>query len=397
MTPMRSTSRDGSIDDTMKRVPCTVMRGGTSRAVFFRERDLPTDPERRDRTILSVMGSPHQRQIDGLGGADTLTSKIAIISPASDDDETDVRYEFGQVSIERPIVDYDTSCGNISSAVGQYAIEEGIVEPEPPVTTVSIRDANSGLVLTNEVPIENDYPKVTGEYSIQGTPGTGARVNVGFKHPGGGTTGALLPTGSTRDEMTVGGRTIEYSYVDAANPCAFVRASDFGLDGTELPVDVDTDEALLEVVEEIRSELAVTGGLAADRRDALENKTVLPMVCFVGPPADYTDYEGDPVRRDDVSLLGRLMVNRRLHKAYAGTGTVCTGVASQLEGSIVHEFARPFAVEGDRTTLRIGHPSGTIDAFVEVDDAGDVEQVLFSRTARRLMDGTAYARPEIIP
>lgn len=397
MSKPTSPERDKPVDESLQRVPCTVMRGGTSRAVFFRDRDLPDDPEERDRTILSVMGSPHPRQIDGLGGAETLTSKIAIVAPA-DEADADVRYTFGQVRIDKPIVDYTVSCGNISSAVGYYAVEEGIVAPAEPTTTVRIRETNSGVLLTNELPVAGGRPRVTGDFAIRGVPGTGARVDVGFVRPGGESTGmGLFPTGSPRDEMTIDGETVEYSYVDAGNPYIFVRASDFGCDGTELPEDVDTDEELLARVAELRARLAVESGIAEDRRDAMENKTVVPAVGLVAEPTDYVDYEGDPVSAEEVSILTRLVVDGKLHKAYAGTATVCTGVASRIEGTLVAEYVEPFEEPDGRTRVTVGHPSGTIDALVETDDDGDLEQVAFARTARRLMGGVAYARPDMVP
>jgi len=395
---MAPPTEEKPIDGRLRRVPCSVMRGGTSRAVFFREGDLPADPVERDRIILSVMGSPHPRQIDGLGGADTLTSKIAIVAPASGGDAADVRFTFGQVAIDRPVVDYDVSCGNITAAVGYYAIEEGLVDAIEPTTTVHIRDESSGLFLTTEIPVEDGVPRVTGEFAMHGAPGTGARVNVGFVDPGGSTTGeGLLPTGSPRNTTTVDGRTIEYSFVDAGNPFVFVRASAFDCTGTEMPEDIDDSESLLDRIEQVRVPLAVDTGMATDRRDALENKTVLPAVVLVGRPATYTDYEGDTVRMGEVSLLCRMVVDRKLHKSYAGTGTVCTGIASLIDGTIVEEYARPFPDGIADTRVTIGHPSGTIDAFLDTGDDGTPRRVLFSRTARRLLDGVAYARPELPP
>lgn len=369
------------------------MRGGTSKGVYFDERVLPTDTTERDRLVRSVMGSPDPRQIDGLGGADPLTSKVMLVAPSSEPD-VDIDFTFGQVNIDEPVIDWGGNCGNLSSALGYFAIQKGFVEPVEPATTVSIRKTRTEIRMTNEISIEDGVPKAVGEHSISGVPGTGARVNVGLIEPGGERTGATLPTGSARDEVTVDGTTVECSLVDAGNPCVFIRASDFGLKGTEMPARVDEDERLIARIEELRTKLAVRAGIAPDRRAAAETHTLLPLVVFVSEPSSYTDYLGGTVESEDISLTARMVFNRQMHKAYAGTGSAATAVASQVDGSLVEDVAEPFETDTSRVTIRIDHPSGTMDAQVEPGDERVAEATYFSRTARTLMDGVAYARPE---
>jgi 2-methylaconitate cis-trans-isomerase PrpF len=384
---------ESRVDADLRRVPCTVVRGGTSKGVLFRERDIPADPAERERLILNVMGSPDPRQVDGLGGADTLTSKAAVVGPSADSD-VDVDYTFGQVSVDEAHVDFEGNCGHISAAAGYFAVEAGYVEPDEPVTRVTMRNTGTNARMVVEVPVENGRSQSTGEFQISGVPRPGARVNVGIVRPGGGKTGATLPTGSPRDEARIDGQTIRCSLVDAGNPCLFVRATDLGLTGTESPDDVDTDEELLDAVEALRTEFAVESGLAESERVARETNTLLPLVVFVAEPTDYTAFGGERVPADDISLVARMVFNRRLHKAYAGTGSVCTGVASQIDGTVVSEVARSTDPAGGRQRLTIGHTSGTMDSLVDRDDDGDVREVLFRRTARRLMDGTAYTHGE---
>lgn len=235
----------------MEMIRCSIMRGGTSKGVFLLETDLPKDKELRDKMILQIYGSPDLRQIDGLGGADSLTSKVAIIGPSTRED-ADVDYTFGQVSITDAFVDYGGNCGNISSAVGPFAIDHGMVAPVEPVTKVRIHMTNTGRILTAEVPVYKGKAKVEGDFSIDGVPGTGAKIVMDWSDSVGGITGSLLPTGKAKDVIEAGGAKYTVSIVDAGNTVVFINAADLGITGVETPVQIDENGPLMERIEEIR-------------------------------------------------------------------------------------------------------------------------------------------------
>lgn len=220
----------------MERIPCVIMRSGTSKGIYLLSNDLPEDPEPRDKVILSIFGSPDSRQIDGLGGADPLTSKLAIIS-VSDREDADIDYTFGQVEIKKPYVDYSSNCGNISAGVGPFAIQQGLVRAVEPVTTVRIYNTNTKKVFVAEVPVKNGKPQVKGGYKVDGVPGTGARIGINMAGTIGAKTGRLLPTGNAMDTLDIKGfGLLPVSMLDAGSPMVFVRAKDLGLKGTESPV-----------------------------------------------------------------------------------------------------------------------------------------------------------------
>ena len=380
----------------MEALRCTIMRGGTSKAVFLREEDLPPPGEERDRLILRVFGSPDKRQIDGLGGADPLTSKLAIIG-APRMLNTDVTYTFGQVEIDEPHIDYKSLCGNISSAVGHYAIEAGMVEPVEPVTRVRAWTTNLKRVLTIEVPVRDGRPLRAGTYRVPGVPGTGARILLDFADTAGGATGNLLPTGNPTDMLDVPGvGPVEVSLVDIGNAHVFVRARDIGLVGTETPAEIDADKALLDRLERIRGAGAARIGMASSMQAARRETPATPILGIISPPADYTAHlDGSAVTADDVDLVARVMFMQITHKTYAGTSTVCTGVAARIPGTVVHEALRPDARE--RLAIRIGHPAGVIETESEVALSGGtgdrnygVQRATLGRTARRILDGTVY-------
>ncbi len=376
------------------------MRGGTSRAVFFHRADLPADPEIRDRVILKIYGGgdPYGRQLDGLGGATSVTSKTAIIGPASVPD-ADVDYTFGQVSVTTPLIDYGGNCGNISSAVGPFAIEEGFVRATDPVTTVRIWQTNTNKRIIAHVPTSNGVPQVDGDYAVDGVPGTGAMILLEFLDPGGSMTGRLLPTGRPTDALEVPGLgTLSVSLVDAANPVVFVRPSDLGLSGLEMPDRVDGDPALLARIEAIRAHAAVRFDLAHTPAEATAKSPGVPKIAFVTSSATYLSTAGRPVDAEQVDVVGRIMTMGRLHRAYALTGAICTAVAARVEGTLVHAAARPGA-EGERT-VRIGHPAGIIEVGADVrlrDGTWTVAQVATRRTARRLMEGAALIPASVWP
>lgn len=377
--------------EEQKRIRCAVMRGGTSRALFVMRGELPAQPELRDRTILRMYGSPDVRQIDGMGGADPLTSKLAIIGPPTHQD-ADVDYTFAQVSIEEALVDYKGNCGNISSAVGPFAIDEGLVDPVEPKTTVRIHQTNTSCILVAEVPVVNGKAAVEGNYHIDGVPGTGARIELDFSDTAGAVTGHILPTGKPLDRLDVEGvGPVDVSVVDAGNPCVFVRAKDLGIKGTETPDQIDANRALNDRIERIRGKIAAEIGLVEDWRDAAQASPYIPFFVLISPPATYVDFTtGRTVEAEEIDFVARLLFMLRMHKAYAVTGTVCTGAAAKIPGTIVHEATR---VESrGRTLTRIGHPAGVIEveAAVRSDDNPQLVRASVGRTARRIMEGYVF-------
>jgi 2-methylaconitate cis-trans-isomerase PrpF len=378
--------------EEQKRIRAVVMRGGTSRALFVMRNELPADPALCDRVILRMYGSPDVRQIDGLGGADPLTSKLAIIGPSTRPD-ADVDYTFGQVSIAQPFVDCAGNCGNISSAVGPYAIDEGLVDPVEPVTTVRIHQTNTRCILIAQVLVRNGKALVEGDYHIDGVPGTGARIALDFSDTAGAVTGKLLPTGQPVDRLDVPGvGPVDVSIVDAGTPCVFVRAADMGLAGTETPPEIDADRVLNDRIERIRGAAAANVGIVERWQDAAHKSPYLPFFAMVSPPAEYLDFTtGQMVAADRVDFCSRLLFMLKMHKAYPVTGTVCTGAAARIPGTLVYEAARPGS-RGQSLT-RIGHPAGVIDidAAIEMGDAGPrLVQAALGRTARRLMEGYVF-------
>lgn len=380
----------------MTAIRCAIVRGGTSKGVFIRENDLPADPELRRRVILAIYGSPDLRQIDGLGGADTLTSKLAIIGPSTRPD-ADVDYTFGQVSIPTPFVDFKGNCGNISSAVGPYAIDEGLVRPVEPVTTVRIHLTNSDSILTAEVPVVRGKAAVTGDFAIDGCPGTGARITLDWSDTAGAFTGKLLPTGHPRDVLEVDGVNYEVSLVDCANPLVFIHARSLGMTGTETPEEIDSNAALMARIERIRSRCAVIFGLVERAEEATTRSPYNPFFCIISAPTSYRTFDGKDVAADDVDIVSRLLFMLKMHKTHPGTGTVCLGAAARIPGTLVHEVLRPEA--HDRLVIRIGHPAGIIpveSAATEKNGEIRLTRAAVYRTARRIMDGQVYVRNSIL-
>jgi len=375
-----------------KRIPAVYMRGGTSKAVFFHENHLPKDPEIRDRVILAAYGSPdpNRRQIDGMGGAVSTTSKVAVISPSKSPDY-DVNYNFGQVSIDKPKIGYRGNCGNISSAVGPYAVDEGLVSAEEPMTLVRIHQMNTDKLIVAEVPVKNGCYNEEGDYAIDGVPGTGGKITLRFVDPGGSVTGKLLPTGNVRDVIELpGDGEITISIVDAANPVVFVRARDLGLKGTEI-YEIDGSAEIRQKLEAIRSMGAVMLGLAATPEEASEISQDVPKMAFVSEPQEYKAVTGKSLNKDDIDIVARIMSMGTLHKAYALTGAICTTGAAKIDGTIVNELVNRKAIENKE--IRLGHPGGIIIIEPRVEKKGNTFgyiEAAAGRTARRLMEGYVY-------
>ena len=370
-----------------------IIRGGTSKGIYIQPQNLPTDQAEKDALILKIFGSPDIRQIDGLGGADPLTSKLAIVGK-SDKEGVDVDYTFGQVSYVASTIDYSGNCGNISAGVGPFAVDEGLVEITEPITTVRIFNTNTGKMLVEKVEVVGGRAKVTGDYEIAGVPGTGSEVIIDFSDAQGAATGKILPTDNVIDILNIEGvGEIEVSLVDAANPVVFVRAKDLKMTGIETPAQIDENKDLLRILEEIRAKGAVKMGLCKNWKDAVNDIPAFPMVAAISEAQDYTDFtKGKAIKEADVDFVSRLLFMQVVHKTYAGTATVCTGAASRIKGTIVNQ-AMEAKGKGKDLSIRIGHPAGVIALNVaaeQTDGAWNLTQAEINRTARRIMDGNVY-------
>ena len=364
---------------------------------MFRESDLPADEAGRTRVLLRVFGSPDVKQIDGLGGATPQTSKAMIVGPATVPD-ADVQMTFGQVSLKDASVAWNTVCGNMTSAVGPFAINEGMVRAIEPFTNVRIYSVNSNKYVTAVVPVRDGGAFSEGDFAIPGVPGTGARIDLHWLDPAGSsirndsagsTTQKLLPTGNVRDEVTLSdGRKFHISVADAGNLTVFCDARELGLRGTELPAEFDANREIQATIEELRSRAAALCGLVIDWRDGTQKSPGTPKIGYTAAPVSYKDSGGRMVEAQAVDINVRLMSAMLMHKSYMGAGAVCTSAAAAIPGTIVHELCAKH--EG---TIRIGHPAGVMESDVVVaHENGRVRIVSgsFARTARRIMEGVAY-------
>ena len=385
------------MNNEAREINCVILRGGTSKGVYLLEKELPMDPAERDRVLLALFGSPDRRQIDGLGGADPLTSKLAFVAP-SDRQDADIEYTFGQVAIEEARIYYHSMCGNITSGVGPFAINMGLVPAVEPVTVIRMLNRNTGRIIRTEVPVCNGRAAFDGDYRIAGVPGTGAKILVDFAGAAGALTGRLLPTGHTRDELDIPGvGRLTVSVVDCAACQIYVRAADLGLKGTESPKEEDSQPELLKKLETIRSYVTWYIGLTETPDAATHVRRNTPHISIVSPAQDYRNHlTGEEIPASSCDFLARMMFMQIMHKTYAGTGSICVSVASQIPGTLVNEAARE-ECDG-RGTVRFGHPAGVIEveaSVVQQDGAYQVRRAAIGRTARMLMKGTAFVRSSV--
>jgi 2-methylaconitate isomerase len=383
------------------RIPAIYMRGGTSKGVFFHARDLPPAGAARDAVLMRTIGSPdpYGKQIDGMGAATSSTSKVVIIS-RSERPDCDVDYLFGQVAIDRPVVDYSGNCGNLTAAVGPFAVSEGLLaapmEPDAQGTaTVRIWQVNIGKKIIAHVPVKNGEVVEEGRFALDGVAFPAAEVKIEFLEPGGMAGdeggGSMFPSGKLVDLLGVPGvGHIEATLINAGNPTVFVAAESLGLAATERQADVDGNASLLEKLEAVRVQGALAMGLAATPADAAQRQHT-PKVAFVAPPRGYTPASGKPVAEGDVDLVARIMSMGRLHHAMTGTGAVAIAVAAAIPGTLVHKNLRPGIYrENEGVQVRFGHASGTLTVGAEAAlENGEwvVKKAVMSRSARRLMEG----------
>ena len=365
------------------------MRGGTSKALIFRAGDLPADRADWAPIFLAAMGSPDpaMRQLDGMGGGVSSLSKCCVVGPPSRPD-ADVDYTFAQVAIDRPEVDYASNCGNMSSAIGPFAVDEGLVAPPAGnEAVVRIHNTNTGKIIVARFPMEDGRAAVTGDLTIDGVAGTGAPIRLDFTDPGGAGTGRLLPTGNLTDRLDVPGLgPLRVTLIDAANPCVLVAAADLGMTATETPAAMERDTALIAGIEALRRVASVRMDLAADLEAAARIISV-PKVGILAPPADAPVLSGAVQTAASVDILARMMSSGQPHRAVPLTGALCLAVACRLPGTVAHDLVRP----GEATDpVRVGHPSGAILVAAGVSSGPDgprVSHATVFRTARRLFQG----------
>lgn len=380
-------------------IPATYMRGGTSKGVFFNLTDLPeaaqVPGEARDRLLLRVIGSPdpYGKHTDGMGGATSSTSKTVILSKSSQPDH-DVDYLFGQVAIDKAFVDWSGNCGNLTAAVGAFAIKSGLVDkvPDNGVAIVRIWQANIKQTILAHIPMTNGQVQETGDFELDGVTFPAAEVKVEFVNPVGDA--ELFPTGQLVDTLKVPGvGTFEATFINAGIPTIFLNAEAIDYQGTELQGDINGDQDALTMFETIRAHGAVKMGLIQDIAEAADRQHT-PKVAFVAPPKSYTSSSGKSISDDDIDLNVRALSMGLLHHAMMGTAAVAIATASAIPGTLVNLAAGG----GDRTEVRFGHPSGTLKVGAEVsrqDGHWQVDKVIMSRSARVLMSGQVHV-PDVI-
>jgi probable AcnD-accessory protein PrpF len=379
-------------------VRATYMRGGTSKGVFFEPDDLPAEAQKdaasRDAFLLRVVGSPdpYGKHIDGMGGATSSTSKVVFVSRSTRDD-CDVEYLFGAVAVEAPVIDWSGNCGNLTSAVGPFAIQRGLVDaPRDGLAVVRIWQANIGKKIIAHVPMSEGEVQELGEFELDGVTFPAAEIKLEFLDPGAdedGEGGAMFPTGRRVDTIEVPGiGRIEATLINAGNPTIFVDAQTLGFKGTELQDAINSDAAVLARCESIRAHATVAMGLAASAAEDTEKRPHTPKLAFVAPPRGYTSSSGKAVNADEIDLCARIFSMGKLHHAMTGTGAVAIAVAAAIPGTVVSRLAG-----SGREEVRFGHPSGSLLVGAAASQEGGewiVRKATMSRSARRLMEGLVF-------
>ena len=378
---------------TQLRLPAVYMRGGTSKGVFFLASDLPGDEQARERLLLRVVGSPdpYGKHTDGMGGATSSTSKVVILSKSSRAG-CDVDYLFGQVAVGQPVIDWSGNCGNLTAAVGPFAISSGLVEaPANGTAEVRIWQANIGKLIVAHVPMRDGEVQEEGDFELDGVPFPAAEIRLEFIDPAADDTesasGAMFPSGAAVDVLDVpGAGPVEATLINAGNPTIFIEACALGLQGTELQPEVNGRPGLLARAEAVRAHGAVAMGLVRSADEATRLRPHTPKLALIARPAAYVASSGRPVQASSIDLLARIFSMGVLHHAMTGTGAVAIAAAASVPGTLVHRLA-PAGADG---TVRFGHPSGTLRVgaqAVQQDGGWVIKQVSMSRSARRLMEG----------
>jgi hypothetical protein len=381
----------------MNVINCTILRGGSSRGLYIERDQLPPAGGERDRWILDLFGSPDMRQIDGLGGADKLTSKVAVMGAPTRAD-CDIDYLFGQVGTAIPRIDWTSNCGNLSAGAALYAVHKSRVPCDGDAAHIAIHQVNTGRRLLASVPLQDGKAALQGDFAIGGVPGTAPRIDLDFGDFGGGAMNrGLLPTGNAMDRFDVpGSGRIEASIIDAANLCIFVRAEEVGIDPQTGVDELQANGALVDRLETIRATVSrAIGFVTQDVEDEMKTR-VNPLLFAVSEPATYRALNGSVIAIGDQDILSRSITRGAFSKAYPGTGSVGTAVACGIEGTIAHGLWRGTSERGRSYDVRIGHPSGRLEVRARLDPVSNkppaLESAIVGRTARVIMDGTAYLK-----
>ena len=374
---------------TLEARRAVFMRGGTSKAIMFRAGDLPAQRDDWAPIFLAATGSPdpNGRQLDGMGGGVSSLSKVCVVGPPSRSD-ADVDYTFAQIAIDEPLVDYAGNCGNMSSAIGPFAVEEGLVpRPADGEAVIRIHNTNTKKIIVARFPVKGGRAVVEGDLAIDGVAGTGAPIRLDFTDPAGSKTGMLLPSGHPVDRLPLpSGGTIAATLIDAANPCVFVAARELGCTGTELPTVLERDTGLMERIEWVRRHAAVAMGMAANADAAGRIKSV-PKISMVAAPVDAPTLSGRVVPAGDADIVVRSVSVGQPHRAIPITVALCVAVACRTPGTVAYDLVRKTSASDP---IRIAHPSGSILVAAEVKEAGGTIAVPYAtvyRTARRLFQG----------
>ena len=381
----------------MTGIACTILRGGSSKGVYIERDALPPAGRERDRQILDLFGSPDVRQIDGLGGADKLTSKVALMGKPTRAD-CDIDYLFGQVGTVVPRIDWTSNCGNLSAGAALYAVHRNYVAPNGESANVAIHQVNTGRKLRASVPLQNGGAALKGDFAIGGVPGTGPRIDLDFGDFGGGAMKqGILPTGNPVDKFDVPGLgRIDVSVIDAANLCIFVRVEDVGIDPLTGVEELQADRALIDRLEAIRATVSRDIGFVTDDVEEEMKVRVNPLLFAVAPPTTYRALNNVVVGEEDHDILSRSMARRAFSKAHPGTGSIGTSVACGIEGTIAQEAYRGRSERGKSYSVRIGHPGGHLEVRAKLDALSNqppvLESAIIGRTARIIMDGMAYLK-----
>lgn len=372
-------------------LPATFMRGGTSKALMFRTRDLPRDKGERDDLLLAAMGSPdpYGRQLNGMGGGLSSLSKVCIVGEPTHG-EAEVDFTFAQVQIKRRLIDYSGNCGNMSAAVAPFALAAGLLARNDGETSVVVHNTNTHKLMCASFEVVDGLAREEGNLVVPGVSGSGAPVRLDFLDPGGSATGMLLPSGCVRDELHTAEGTFTVSMIDAGNACVFVSAAEVGLTGVESPEQIDSRPDTLRTLESIRAQAAAAMGLVRSVEEA-SSRPLTPFVAIVAPPRDYTSSDGRAIRGTDHDLTVRFISNGQPHRAIPGTGALCLAVAIRIEETVAYQATRPAHPD---QALRLGTPAGVVPVDARVDHPPGAGWKAVSatsyRTFRRLFVGQVF-------
>jgi hypothetical protein len=371
-------------------IPCSVYRGGTSRGVFFVETDLPERKELRERIFLHAIDAYNPSQINGLGSGTSHSSKVVVVSK-SERKDIDIEYTFYQIGIGSPAVDDNGTCGNLMAAVGSIAVNEGFKQVDDNAASVTVRVFNTNInreIIIN-VPVHQGKAKVNGDYLMPGIVTPGSKYNVNIMYPGGGKTGKTAPLGKV-SPLTAEGKTYDSTFLDVVNPFVHINIADVGLKGTEPAAEIVGNVTLMELLNSIRHQAAVTVGFAKTAEEAKEHYPAVPKIAMVAPPQNYTTTSGKKIKAEEIDILAKMISMEKLHRTFAGSGLYNLAAAVLLPGTIPNRLSS-INYSGGSQVVRIGHPDGVAEVQVSLtEDQKDVLSVGLERTARQIMKGELF-------